>query len=106
MKKIFNGTQEARSHAAGMVARFWLKSAQEIISRGDKPASIKTCAAELARDEIDRDIYNFHRRWLDSSWIATDAISLVRQSLTIGNYPQILAQFADDLRIGKSPFDP
>ena len=93
MKSVFENNTEARNHAAERVAKFWLESAEAILKRGDKPMPLSRCAKQYAVEELDREIYNSRRRWLDSGWIATDAISIARQCLLLGQYPTVRAHF-------------
>lgn len=98
MKSVFNTKSQAVRHAAGCVAQFWLKSADEIIARGGTPAAISKkdslgtiYGVKLAQAEMDRDIYNRFRHWMHSEEIFSYAKQEARERLVRGEFPRVAA---------------
>lgn len=84
----------AESHAARVIAEYWLEFAEGALARGEKPARFTgTNGLTLARNEMDRPIYNHIRRHMRSSLIEFQAAGIIRRKLREGKYPRVFAHF-------------
>lgn len=90
----FANKREATDHAAYMVACYWLKSADAIIKRGDKPVKLSKCGLTLAQGELDRDIYGRYRRNMDSTLVRSQAIQIAKAKLWSGQFPSVASHFS------------
>jgi hypothetical protein len=105
-KSMFGTKKEAVEFAAHMVAQFWLVSANNIIERGETPTAISKplemgvpYGQQLARGEMDQDIYNRFRHWMDSETIYSYAKQEARERLQRGEFPRVAAfDFSPQLR--------
>jgi hypothetical protein len=92
---LFSSKKQAVDYAAGVVAYSWLKSAENILARGEKPAPFSgDNGVQLCRSEIDRVIYNRFRRFISSSWLAMMARQEIKNRLAAGRCPAVLAHFS------------
>lgn len=90
---IFPNRDDAETHAASMVAQFWLESANRIIKRGESPAKLSDCGGIIARDELDRSIYNGFRRRMDTGRIRRQSIRMALARLADGQFPLVKRHF-------------
>lgn len=90
---MFENKKEASDHIIAVVAESWMKSADGILSRGERPMPFSRCGQMMVRDEMDRDLYNRVRRWLDSEEIFRNARQFAIHQLEAGRYPAVAKHF-------------